>query len=96
MAKKQILDDELDGLSEEVEVFNYTNSCFGCVQVDDKEFRLVEILFNANDMTSDKAKFVGPKYDTSMRAEFELTKLIQGDIMKRINKKRKEALKRKR
>jgi len=95
MAKKQILNDDLDEMSEEIEVFNYNNVAFGCVQLDEKEYRVVKVLINTNTMTSDKVEFVGPVYDTSMRAEFELTRLIQSDIMKSVNKKRKDLQKRK-
>lgn len=93
MAKKQILDDDLDEVSEEVEVFNYNNCAFGMVQVGEKEYQLFQVLVNTNTLKSDKVELFPTKYDTSMRAEYELTKMFQTDIMKRINKKRKDALK---
>lgn len=88
-----VLDDDLDEMSEEVEVFNYNNAAFGMAQTGDKEYQLFQVLVNTNTLQSDKVELFPTKYDTSMRAEYELTKLFQSDIMKKINKKRKDALK---
>ncbi len=91
--KKQVLDDDLDAIGEEVEVFNYNNAGFGMAQINNKEYQLFRVLVNTDSLKSDKVELLPTVYDTSMRAEYELTKLFQSDIMKRINKKRKEALK---
>lgn len=93
MAKKQVLDDDLDAIGEEVEVFNYNNAGFGMTQVSEKEYQLFRVLVNTDSLESDKVELLPTKFDTSMRAEYELTKLIQSDIMKKINKKRKDSLK---